>query len=235
MTLTPNRNYRVLTNMDSEVDVDYDLLDFQAHQASDKARKPQNKKAKRGRPAGSTKDGQAIAKQQKEHRELVLRALPDLGFDIRRQAAIYRDRSTLQPKVLNASSIKNIHHKIGEILSESLRQDHARSAVEYLLAANQRDPVVTYLESCRGRAIEMSWEAIVKRIFKTDDDLAARIFQKWMVGAAKRPLEPGCVMDWLMILVGAQGIGKPAVGRALIPSSEALTGMASSVQTLTCW
>ena len=80
MTLTPNRNYRVLTSMDSEVDVDYDLLDFQAHQASDKSQKPQGKKAKRGRPAGTTKGGQAIAKQQKEHRELVLRALPDLGF-----------------------------------------------------------------------------------------------------------------------------------------------------------
>jgi len=232
MTLTPNRNYRVLTSMDSEVDVDYDLLDFQAHQASDKARKPQNKKAKRGRPAGTTKDGQAIAKQQKEHRERVLRALPDLGFDIRRQAAIYRDRSTLQPKVLNASSIKNIHHKIGEILGESLRQDHARSAVEYLLAANQRDPVVTYLETCRGRAIEMSWEAIVKRIFKTDDDLAARIFQKWMVGAAKRPLEPGCVMDWLMILVGAQGIGKSASGRALIPSSDWYGELSADVDLL---
>ena len=134
--------------------------------------------------------------------------------------------------MLNASSIKNIHHKIGEILSESLRQDHARSAVEYLLAANKRDPVVTYLETCRGRAIEMSWEAIVKRIFKTDDELAARIFQKWMVGAAKRPLEPGCVMDWLMILVGAQGIGKSAAGRALIPSSDWYGELSADVDLL---
>lgn len=78
--------------------------------------------------------------------------------------------------MLDASSIKNIHHKIGEILGESLRQDHARSAVEYLLVANQRDPVVTYLETCRGRAIEMSWEAIVKRIFKTDDERVPRAF-----------------------------------------------------------
>ena len=82
MTLTPNRNYRVLTSMDSEVDVDYDLLDFHAHQASDQGRKPQGKKAKRGRPTGSTKDGQVMAKQQKEHRALVPHALPDLGFDI---------------------------------------------------------------------------------------------------------------------------------------------------------
>ena len=44
-------------------------------------------------------------KQQNEHRELVLRALPDLSFDIRRQTAAYRDRKTLKPQVLNASAI----------------------------------------------------------------------------------------------------------------------------------
>ena len=122
---------------------------------------------------------------------MVLRALPGLAFDIRRQAAMYRDKKTLKPKALSGSSIKNVHHLIGEVLGESLRQDHARSAVEYILTSNQVDPVIEYLNSCRGRAIGMTWEDIVKTIFKTEDALAVQIFQKWMIGAAKRPLEPG--------------------------------------------
>ena len=232
MTITPNRNLRVITSMNTDSDVDFDLLDFQEHQASEQSTKAGPKKLKRGRPAGSTKDGAAIAKQQKEHREMVLRALPDLAFDIRRQTAVYRDRSSLKPKVLNASAIKNIHHKIGELLGESLRQDHARSAVEYILAANQRDPVVEYLNSCRGRAIDMSWRDIVKRIFKTDDALSEKIFRKWMIGAAKRPLNPGCAMDWLMILVGSQGIGKSYFGVSLMPTADWYGELSSDVDLL---
>ena len=164
---------------------------------------------------------------------MVLRALPGLAFDIRRQAAMYRDKKTLKPKALSGSSIKNVHHLIREVLGESLRQDHARSAVEYILTSNQVDPVIEYLNSCRGRAIGMTWEDIVKTIFKTEDALAVQIFQKWMIGAAKRPLEPGCVMDWLMILVGQQGIGKSAFGRALIPSSEWYGELSADVDLLT--
>ena len=60
--------------------------------------------------------------------EMVQRALPGLGFDIRRQASIYRDKKALGLKVLSASQIKNVHHLIGEILGESMRGEHARSA-----------------------------------------------------------------------------------------------------------
>ena len=88
------------------------------------------------------------------------------------------------------------------------------------------------LLSIKDTVFITGWEAIVKRIFKPDDDLAARIFQKWMVGAAKRPLEPGCVMDWLMILVEAQGIGKSAAGRALIPSSDWYGELSADVDLL---
>ena len=232
MTLTPRRKITVMGYSNHfEEDEDLDLLDFQEHLKAETPRK-KTFKLKRGRPVGSTNDASLIAKQQKEHREMVLRALPGLGFDIRRQVSVYRDKKQLRQRVLSASQVKNVHHLIGEILGESMRGEHARSAVEYLLAANQIDPVVEYLETCRGRALEMSWADITKRIFKTDDELASEIFRKWMIGAAKRPLQPGCVMDWLMIICGAQGIGKSAFGRALIPSSDWYGELSSDVDLL---
>ena len=234
MTIAPRRTFGFTQTDDHMNDDELDLLELQQHT---EVRKPTTHKSakklgKRGRPQGSTKGAADIASEQKDHRKMVLRALPGLSFDIRRQASTYRDRISLKPKVLSASSIKNIHHLIGEILDESMRQEHARSAVEYILATNQKDPVVEYLNTCRGRSLDMSWGEITQRIFKTDEPLAADIFKKWMVGTAKRPLQPGCVMDWLMILVGAQGIGKSAFGRSLIPTADWYGELSADVDML---
>lgn len=187
---------------------------------------------KRGRPKGSGKSGAEIARQQAADRALILRALPELGFDIRSQTAVYVDRITQSKKVLPANAIRNIHHLVGEILGESLRQQEGRSAVEYVLASNQKDPVVNYLKSCRGHSLTMSWAEITKQIFKTTDELSVEIFRKWMIGAASRPLNPGSVMDWLMILVGPQGIGKSAFGRSLIPTSDWYGELSADVDLL---
>ena len=234
MTLAPRRTFGFIQTDDHMNDDELDLLELQQHSEVTKPtiHKSAKKLGKRGRPPGSTKGAADIASEQKGHRKMVLRALPELSFDIRRQASTYRDRISLKPKVLSASSIKNIHHLIGEILDESMRQEHARSAVEYILATNQKDPVVEYLNTCRGRSLDMSWGEITQRIFKTDEQLAADIFKKWMVGTAKRPLQPGCVMDWLMILVGAQGIGKSAFGRSLIPTADWYGELSADVDML---
>ena len=50
--------------MDTDIDVDYDLLDFQEHQATEKASKSDQKRGKRGRQVGSGEDGEAIAKEE---------------------------------------------------------------------------------------------------------------------------------------------------------------------------
>ena len=234
MTIAPRRNFGFKPMMQHMDDDELDLLELQQHaeEISPIVIKPAKKLGKRGRPQGSTKGATDIANQQADHRKMVLRALPELSFDIRRQSSTYLDRISLKPKVLSASAIKNIHHLIGEILGESMRQEHARSAVEYILATNQKDPVVEYLNTCRGRALDMSWGEITKRIFKTDEKLAGDIFKKWMIGTAKRPLQPGCVMDWLMILVGAQGIGKSAFGRSLIPTADWYGELSADVDML---
>lgn len=154
-------------------DDDLDMLDLREHMddvEDTEATKPMKCLAKRGRPVGSKGGAVDIAKQHSVHRKMVLRALPGLSFDIRRQAALYRNRKSLRRKSLCGAAIKNIHHLIGEVLGESLPQLHARSAVKYLLATQQADLVVEYLESCRGRAIDITWEQILKEVTHLFED-----------------------------------------------------------------
>ena len=185
---------------------------------------------KRGRPKGTKKTEQELAKEQADDRALIEEAFPGLGFNCRRQAVEYREGN--KTKVMTPGEIKHIEHSLGIRTGRSIPATRAQSATEFLIALNHIDPVVDYLNNCRGRGLDMSWEEITKRIFKTDDDLAPIIFKKWMTGAAKRPLQPGCVMDWLMILVGAQGIGKSAFGRSLIPTAEWYGELSADVDLL---
>ena len=40
---------------------------------------------------------------------------------------------------------------------------------------------------------------------------------RFMVGAVRRTYQPGCAHDWIVVLVGAQGLGKSRFCRALLP------------------
>ena len=73
---------------------------------------------------------------------------------------------------------------------------------------NQYNPVIDYLKS-------LAWDGN-KRVetmfidwFKADDTLLNRAYaMKWMRAAVKRAIEPGCKFDGVVLLQGAQGIGK---------------------------
>lgn len=177
--------------------------------------KPQ---VKRGRPKGSKKDRKLLADEQAADRELVSTACPGIGFDVRRQLVTFKDGK--DTAVLSPGELKNLHHVIGMKLGQSVPKDRAQSAAEILIAMNRIDPVVGYLNSLRGKASKLSWKEIATKVFGPVSDFEVTIFKKWMTGAVARPLNPGCAMDWLMVLVGPQGVGKSAFGRALTPNSN---------------
>ena len=51
----------------------------------------------------------------------------------------------------------------------------------------------------------------------------------FMVGAVRRTYEPGCVHDWMPVLVGAQGLGKSRCIRSLLPHAMELSGYAEDL------
>lgn len=86
--------------------------------------------------------------------------------------------------------------------------------VDSVLASLENDPSISY-HPLIDYFNTLVWDG-VERIstlmidwFGSDDNIAVReMSEKWMIGAVKRILHPGCKFDYILMLTGAQGIGK---------------------------
>lgn len=83
-------------------------------------------------------------------------------------------------------------------------------AIQQMCDHDQRSPRKDWYTSLRGR-----WDGVprLEGLFITycgaeDTPLAREAATKFFVGAVKRTYEPGCVMDYMLIFTGPQGIGK---------------------------
>lgn len=68
-----------------------------------------------------------------------------------------------------------------------------------------------------------------------DPEYLAQVFRKWMVAAVTRIYRPGTKFDWMMILEGAQGIGKSSFGRLMVGErhfTDSLTSLADKDSAL---
>ena len=54
-----------------------------------------------------------------------------------------------------------------------------------------------------------------------DTELTREAGRRFLIGAVRRSFDPGCVHDWIPVLVGAQGLGKSSMLRELVsPARE---------------
>lgn len=92
-----------------------------------------------------------------------------------------------------------------------------RSVVELAARARSYHPVRQWLEKC-------SWDG-VNRLDKwlgayfgaaRHDDYTSKIGRYWLIGMVARAYEPGCQLDYCLVLEGAQGDGKSSGLRALV-------------------
>lgn len=81
------------------------------------------------------------------------------------------------------------------------------AAINAAAAESPFHPIRQYLRS-------VDWDhvprlrSMARDYLGTDDPLHAEMVEKFMIGAARRAIEPGCKLDTALMLVGAQGIGK---------------------------
>jgi predicted P-loop ATPase len=92
------------------------------------------------------------------------------------------------------------------------------AAVISAAKANRFDSAVDYIRSLKwdGRPRIETW---LQEILGAEDSSYHReASAKWMIGAAGRILEPGCQMDYMLILEGEQGTRKTSLLRQLVPN-----------------
>jgi predicted P-loop ATPase len=117
--------------------------------------------------------------------------------------------------------------------SEGLPVNKASVVQDAVIVVAQRwrfHPVQDYLQELRwdGKPRLDHW--LEDYLGATDNDRYLKaIGAKFMIGAVARAMEPGCQMDTMLVLEGAQGIGKSSAVRALFGSwtSDVAHDMAS--------
>jgi predicted P-loop ATPase len=84
------------------------------------------------------------------------------------------------------------------------------------------DPLKDYFARLRGtwdgtpRA--SSWLSTMLGVVPSD--YSAAVGQRWVISAVARALEPGCKVDYVLVLEGAQGVGKSTALARLCPSRD---------------
>ncbi|MFM6607030.1 MAG: DUF3854 domain-containing protein, partial [Dolichospermum sp.] len=89
----------------------------------------------------------------------------------------------------------------------------AHSIINRLAKADQYSPVVEYLDeiSTKYKEIYQSFlDGLSLKYFGSSDPMHAIYLRKFFVGAVARARNPGCKIDTVLMLVGAQGCGKSA-------------------------
>ena len=90
-------------------------------------------------------------------------------------------------------------------------RDIINDALSVLMDANRYHPIREYLD-------RLTWDGVRRLDTMLVDYLGAdptdaeeytrEIGRKWMIGGVARVMEPGCKFDTMLVLVGAQGVGK---------------------------
>lgn len=94
-------------------------------------------------------------------------------------------------------------------------RDKIQDAWNVITDENAYHPVREYLNSLTWDGKSRVDTLLIRHMRAEDNDYVRAVTRKWMIGAVKRIMEPGCQFDAMIVLAGPQGIGKSRFGRIL--------------------
>lgn len=132
-------------------------------------------------------------------------------FCSRTMTAHYSDRPMTDADVTNIEVEICARYHI-----RSIPRGWVRESIHATTMASTFDPVETYLRSLKWDGVPRIAQVPADYMGCKPSPLLASMFRRWMIGAAKRVLEPGCQMDNVLILYSPeQGMRKTSFFRAL--------------------
>lgn len=87
----------------------------------------------------------------------------------------------------------------------------ARSAIQEIFSNNSYNPVLEYINNLKWDGVERIESLFIDLLQADDTELNRMMTRKWFLAAIKRALHPGCKFDNILILKGAQGVGKSTI------------------------
>lgn len=98
-------------------------------------------------------------------------------------------------------------------------------AIRQTAEHDQRSPHNNWLRGLKWDKKERLERWLIDYVGAEDTPLVREASVKFLVGAVKRRLEPGCKMDWMLITHGAQGIGKSSLPAILFGPDDVVPMM----------
>lgn len=87
-----------------------------------------------------------------------------------------------------------------------------KSSIRSTAENNSYDPVIQYLNRCSQTAEQIlnegEWADVARLTLGLEGDYEREVVQKFLIAAARRALEPGCKVDFALVLKGKQGSAK---------------------------
>ena len=97
----------------------------------------------------------------------------------------------------------------------SVNAQWLRASMEATGDESSYDPVADYLRGLRWDGVPRIAQVPADYLKSKPSPLFASIFRRWMIGTARRALQPGCQMDNVLILHGPQGCRKSTFFRTM--------------------
>lgn len=149
--------------------------------------------------------------------ELVQKYLPGLRRNELTSSLEYNG-SDGRTKILQGNDLDTMTTKFVVEFSVYIPKERMTCAVQYAADQNCYCPIKNYLNRCQKEiGPHPKWNSIGKEFLGNDSPTATQAIQRLMIGAVNRAFNPGASMQWLPILVGAQGVGKSMFARNLVP------------------
>lgn len=109
--------------------------------------------------------------------------------------------------VLNNATIAMLRNEFEQI-GEFRNKDVTRDFVTQYSYQNKYNPIKNYLESLEWDGKQRIATMFIDWFGVDDTSVNRKMAEKWMVSGVKRIYEPGCLIEGMIVLVGAQGVGK---------------------------
>lgn len=97
----------------------------------------------------------------------------------------------------------------------SIAKDAIFAAVQHYAMENQYDEAQDWMQSLKWDKKERLTTWIAQSTHVEDNEYHAAIGAQWIGGIVRRIMEPGCIFDYMLVLVGPQGIGKTSFFRII--------------------
>lgn len=123
---------------------------------------------------------------------------------------LFTQRPMIGNKNMNDTDEAKIRHYI-ELRYGINHRKNITDAITIVLDQNQFHPVRDYLNSLEWDGIERVDRLLIDMLGADNTEYVKTVTRKTLIGAVERVMHPGCKFDTMLILTGAQGIGKSSI------------------------